>query len=174
MRSIFIFLSLLLPTFALAKDRTNGSIGLRVSSMSLEGAQGSAGLGVDARFKLTPKWSLEGTADILQGQVIQTALPLSLNAVRYFLPDARVSLYGLGGAGFTFLRNDGSISGEIDHSRVFGNIGFGAEFHVKKAVIAGDLRYLVLDKSDGQRTADSFVFSTTEAGLLSVMVGRAF
>ena len=177
-RALTLLFVSLLPSLALAGKRGNDksvlTVGVRANGLSLEGAQGAIGLGLAARFKLTPKWSVEGTADVLENQVVQLAVPLSVNAIRYLLPDSRVSLYGVGGVGLSFLRDDGSVTGQIDHSRLFGNIGFGAEVHLGKNVLAGDLRYLVMDKSVGQSSADSFVFNSSEAGVLSLMLGRSF
>jgi hypothetical protein len=175
-RIIALFLTLL-PCLALAdkeKDKSNIIVGARANGLSLEGAQGAVGVGLAVRAKVTPKWSVEGAADIVQNQVVQTAVPISVSAVRYLLPDSRFSLYGVAGVGLSFLRDDGSVTGEIDHSRLFGSAGFGGELQLNKTVIAADIRYLVMDKAVGQSAADSFVFDTSEAGIISIMVGRAF
>lgn len=169
MRGIWIAaLIFMVPILAVADESASwGSVGLRASGISVEGSQGLVGFGASLRLKVTPKWSIEGAADFLEGDPapseVLSAIPVSLSAIRYLLPEAPVSLYMLGGAGLTYLRTEG-IQGEFDTSRVFGHVGVGLRISVKALTFSGDLRYLVLDQNVGEPLGEGLFPETTEGG----------
>lgn len=174
-RTFWILVALLVPGFALADEsRGLGSVGIRANGATVEGAQGLVGLGVSVRLKTSEKWAIEGAVDILEGSTVNTAVPLSASGIRYLFPNLPISPYGIAGVGVTYLRDDGSVTGSIDHSRLFGTVGFGAEAKLGQFVLSGDLRYLVMDKSVGESIADGLLLNTSEGGQLSLMLGRRF
>jgi hypothetical protein len=173
MRRLLVALLLtVLPAAAFAdEDRSFASIGLRASGLSLDGEQGLIGIGAALRLKLTPSWSVEGAADVLTADdptQLQQAIPVSLTAIRYFLPNAPVSLYLLGGAGVTYFQGGG-----LDTSRVFGQGGVGLQLSVGSLALSGDVRYLVLDHQVGE-PVQSGLLPTSEGGLGTLSLSYSF
>lgn len=170
MRALFLLLGGLLLSKAAAADPYTAAIGVRGSGLSVEGSPSAAGVGVAARVRLSERWGAEGAADLLQDGEQVSQVPLSLSVARYFAPRLPVSLYGLGGVGMSY-----SLDAQaLDSSRLFGHLGVGAELRLQRLMVAGDLRYLVLDHTAGDPIEQGLVANAAEGGQLNVMLGYTF
>lgn len=152
------------------EPRGLGSFGLRANGISLEGGKELIGFGLVLRLNASEKWSLEGAADIWQEGTFNSSLPVSVSAIRYIFPNLPISLYGLAGVGASI----GSVA-EADSSRLFGNLGFGAELRFRRWSVSGDVRYLMMEPPRGRPVVGEGFFTDSFGGRqFALMLGRRF
>jgi len=160
--------------------RANGTT-LSGDKLSIDSVENPAmgGLGLQFRSPIDKHWAMELSLDFLQGtdpdkQFTQRTFPLMLSAIFHVFPNAKISPYGLVGAGVHFTELS-YLDGKFRHDilEIAGQAGFGIEVKVTdQLALHADLRFLSIYKNlDSQTTISSQCQSSKAGGALGFCEG---
>jgi len=120
--------------------------------------EGSWQGGAQLRFHLNPVWAIEGSVDYRRDDYNSTRVdifPVQASLLAHLIPNARLSPFILGGAGwyFTRVKNDTFNVDETDNR--FGlHAGGGVQYFLNKYwSLDGTYRYVWLEKFDSKDSA---------------------
>jgi opacity protein-like surface antigen len=169
----FIFLTAVVLTLfliPLTVYADSGKIGLGVRGGLYKSTDADSMIlygGAQVRWKLFPGMSLEGTLDYRPSESYPnnrkiTSIPLMATALFYFMPEAKLSPYLLGGVGWYYAKIEDSSGSSTAYTPGL-HLGGGLDIPLDHNIVFNaDVRYFFLDYGDGKLkglSTNGYIFS---------------
>jgi opacity protein-like surface antigen len=134
-------------------------LGLHASAAAVsEGQDPMGGFGAHIRYRLNPRFAVEGTLDLFRGLgyegIPRSEIPLTVNGMWYVNPQSRFQLYFLGGLGVASAHigaKDHSSGAEVDTAFAGVQAGVGGELRLgQHLAVSADVRGFIRGRLNDQ------------------------
>lgn len=152
------------PVFVMPERQVGLGLHLGAAAVS-ENEDPMGGFGAHIRYRLNPRFAVEGTLDLFRGMGVEgierSEVPLTVNGMWYMNPQNRLQLYMLAGVGVASAHigsNDTSSSSrgvEVDTAFAGVQAGIGAELRLgRHLALSADVRGFLRGRLDDEYHPD--------------------
>lgn len=145
------------PVFVMPERQVGLGLHLGAAAVS-EGEDPMGGFGAHIRYRLNPRFAVEGTLDLFRGMgtegLPRSEVPLTVNGLWYMNPQNRLQLYFLAGVGVASAHigsADTSSGVEVDTAFAGVQAGIGGELRLgRHLAVSADVRGFLRGRLDDQ------------------------